>query len=91
MKIEDIREEFTTYAMREDIGFEISLCGLCANSGIVDTRKSAVWNDQQVGILGYCLCANGRALKRSRPNLLAKDMEGIQSSMARKMFRKNSQ
>lgn len=59
-----ILEEFTVKVLREDLGFEIPLCGLCANSGIIDTTLTAIWNGKKVGVRGYCLCLNGRALKR---------------------------
>ena len=68
--------------MREDIGFEVSLCGLCANSGVIDTRKSAKWNGKEVGLIGYCICANGRAMKKSQPNMSVEDMEERKSSAA---------
>jgi hypothetical protein len=86
MRDDDIREEFTVMVMREDIGFEISLCGLCGNCGIVDTRESVKWNQKNVGLIGYCVCANGRALKKSKPNMLVKDMEDTQERMARRLF-----
>ena len=61
MKTSDIRREFNVNVMREDIDMEISLCGLCGNSGVIDTRKSAIWNGKEVGIIGNCVCENGRA------------------------------
>ena len=60
----DIWREFDVEVFREDIGFNIPLCGLCANSGIIDTRDSAIWNNKPVGIKGFCICPNGRALKK---------------------------
>ena len=55
--------EFNVEVFREDIGFKIPLCGLCANSGIVDTTTTAIWNGKPAGIKTFCICPNGRALK----------------------------
>ena len=52
---------------------------------------SAVWDEKEIGLIGHCVCDNGRALKKDRPNLLVKDMENMQSNMKRRMFKKNSQ
>jgi hypothetical protein len=41
-------------------------CGLCGNSGIVDTRgkvKSPRGDD--CGVRAYCICPNGRAIKQA--------------------------
>lgn len=37
-----------------------SLCSLCGNSGIIDTRQSA---RRSAGRLNYCICPNGRAMR----------------------------
>lgn len=43
------------------------LCGLCGNSGMLDTRPTAVSGAGiHSGIHAPCLCANGRAIKRGR-------------------------
>lgn len=86
MNREDIRQEFNVNVIREDLGMEISLCGFCGNCGIIDTRKSAKWNGEEVGLIGYCICANGRAYKKSHPNLLVKDMEQKIENQNRKIF-----
>lgn len=40
------------------------LCGLCGNSGIIDTRGRAVSAAGcDAGARFWCLCPNGRALK----------------------------
>lgn len=40
------------------------LCGLCGQSGYVDTRTRAITpSGQHVGIVQPCLCPNGRYLK----------------------------
>jgi hypothetical protein len=42
-----------------------SCCGLCGNSGVVDTRgkvKSPRGDD--CGVRAYCICPNGRAIKQ---------------------------
>ena len=83
---ETIRQEFDTTGFRSDIGFDISLCGLCANCGVVDTRESAVWNKQKVGLIAHCICPNGRTLKKMKPNLSVEDMETIRELVAQKKF-----
>jgi hypothetical protein len=41
-----------------------SCCGLCGNSGIVDTRDHVVDpRGVECGVRAFCLCPNGRALK----------------------------
>lgn len=42
----------------------ITLCGLCGNGGIIDTSKTATHGDKMVGVVGYCICPNGRARKK---------------------------
>lgn len=84
--LKKIHEEFSVKILREDIGFKISLCGLCGNCGIIDTRNSATWNDKKVGLISYCICENGRALKETTPNLSIQEMEDKISCMAMKMF-----
>lgn len=67
MKPKKLWEEFII--RRSDDRFEppnnfITLCGLCGNSGIIDTSKTAEHYDKMVGIVGYCICPNGRARKK---------------------------
>ena len=62
----DLFDEYTVWVLREDIDMKISLCGLCGNSGMVDTRDSAIWNNKKVGIRDYCICPNGRHRKRKK-------------------------
>lgn len=46
------------------------LCGLCGNSGVIDTR-GRVFSAAGVscGVLAFCLCPNGRAFKAGGANL----------------------
>ncbi len=44
----------------------LSLCGLCANRGFIDTRDSAQFQGTACGVLAYCICPNGRGHKRRR-------------------------
>jgi len=40
-------------------------CGLCGNSGYIDTLKSAITpRGVKCGIQAYCICPNGRAIKK---------------------------
>lgn len=44
---------------------KVPICGLCGNTGRIDTRgraKTATGID--CGVLGYCICPNGRAMKK---------------------------
>lgn len=42
------------------------LCGLCANSGVIDTRKKLVSARGifLAGIYEWCICPNGRGAKK---------------------------
>lgn len=43
------------------------LCVLCGNSGVVDTRSSAVSGaGVRPGVRTYCLCPNGQALRKRK-------------------------
>ena len=49
-------------------------CGLCGNSGVVDTRgrvKSPVGDD--CGVRAFCICPNGRAAKAHCGGVLPPD------------------
>ena len=50
-----------------DLWFEFiekGLCGLCGNSGFLDTTKSAVSpTGVECGVRRPCICPNGRAIK----------------------------
>lgn len=42
-----------------------SCCGLCGNSGVVDTRGKVVSpRGEDCGVRAYCICPNGRAIKQ---------------------------
>ncbi len=46
-------------------------CGLCGNSGIVDTRgKVKNPRGEDCGVRAYCICPNGRTLKRGLGGVL---------------------
>ena len=42
-----------------------SLCGLCAQSGVIDTTGIRTPAGYEVGGRFYCICPNGRTLKRN--------------------------
>ncbi len=52
----------------EELWFEFingGLCGLCGNSGYVDTTLSAISHTgERIGIRQPCICPNGRKIKR---------------------------
>lgn len=52
-----------------------SCCGLCGNSGIVDTRgkvNSPIGKD--CGVLAFCICPNGRARASSTTRAKPEEM-----------------
>lgn len=56
-------EDYIVQVHNPELGFDIPLCGLCGNSGIVDTTSSAKWKKKKVGIKSFCICPNGQCLK----------------------------
>ena len=49
-------------------------CGLCGNSGIIDTRgKVFTAAGVACGGVFFCICPNGRAIKRQAGKRTAKD------------------
>ncbi len=64
MKTKDLWEEFIVEVFRPDIGFNIPLCGLCANTGILDTTTTAKWQGKCIGVKTHCICPNGRVMKK---------------------------
>lgn len=63
MNIKDLWKEFLIESIKDD-GSTVSLCGLCGNSGELDTTNSAIWNSKKVGVKRFCICPNGRFLKQ---------------------------
>jgi len=53
------------------------LCTLCGNSGVIDTRKTAVsaagYNS---GRLNWCICPNGQCLRAAANGELPKEEHG---------------
>ena len=46
-------------------------CGLCGNSGVVDTRGHVRSpRGQECGVRAFCICPNGRAAKAQRGGTL---------------------
>lgn len=52
------------------------LCSLCGNSGIIDTRRTAI---SPVGInsgrLNYCICPNGQCMRNSSQGKSPEEIE----------------
>jgi len=42
---------------------KLPVCGLCGNSGIIDTTKTVSCLNQMCGVRAYCICPNGRDVK----------------------------
>ena len=61
----DAWEEFTVYPYADHIGCKIPMCGLCGNSGVLDTTKNTNWQGKDIGVVAYCICPNGRRRKKS--------------------------
>lgn len=60
MKVSDLWLEFMVGGM----------CSLCGQSGIIDTRGIRTPAKFECGGLHYCICPNGRALKKHGANKL---------------------
>jgi hypothetical protein len=58
--------EFTVLVPQATMGIAIPLCGLCGNSGWVDTTAHVLSpRGVPCGIRATCICPNGRAIRRS--------------------------
>ena len=68
-----IDDYFWKHYENNDVPF--GLCSLCGNSGVIDTRGTAVSGaGVDAGRLNYCLCPNGRAMREAKSELL--DVKG---------------
>ncbi len=48
-----------------------NLCGLCGNSGVIDTRPTAISGAGiRSGIVSFCICPSGRCLEKQNPTAL---------------------
>lgn len=54
------------YVTTEDAGFgPYSMCSLCANQGVIDTRQSAKSpRGNMLGRLNWCICPNGQHMRK---------------------------
>jgi hypothetical protein len=58
-----LREEWLRYSHPT-----LSLCSLCGNTGVIDTRGRAISPaGYDAGMRHYCLCPNGRAMRETDP------------------------
>jgi len=54
-------------------GMEVPICGLCGNTGRVDTVSFVKTpNGISCGIKAFCICPNGRAYKKAHNKALLK-------------------
>lgn len=62
--------EFVVRKEEGSIAERVGLCGLCGNTGIIDTRGK-VFSPVgiETGIKAFCICPNGRAMKESKEGL----------------------
>jgi hypothetical protein len=65
MKSKNLWLEFDVEVTRPD-GLVISVCGLCANTVEVNTTSTAIIFDKPAGIKTFCICPNGRAIKKHK-------------------------
>jgi hypothetical protein len=66
MKLSDFwHREFVVF------GGDYRACGLCGNHGVIDTRGVKTPAGMDAGGLFYCICPNGRALKKAEVSLEA--------------------
>lgn len=61
MKVKDLWLEFLDETTKAH-------CGLCGNSGVIDTRNQNIKTAAglKVGVKQYCICPNGRAMKKGK-------------------------
>lgn len=62
-----INRKTTRYAKDMWLEFlhEKGLCGLCGNSGIIDTRRNTFSAaGVECGVNRFCICLNGREMKK---------------------------
>lgn len=62
--------EFSVFVKDDRPGIdEISICGLCGNSGLISTLGTARTprgiGAKSVGVEAYCICPNGRSMKKN--------------------------
>lgn len=50
--------------LEEFLNKDSKLCGLCANSGVIDTTGLHNCLGKETGIIAYCICPNGRVMRR---------------------------
>lgn len=55
------------YVFDHYINAPLGLCTLCANTGVVDTRGRKSAAGVEAGILNWCLCPNGQAMRAAHP------------------------
>ena len=61
--------EFTTFQYVNHLPFKIPFCGLCGNTGIINTMdKAKTPQGKPCGIEAFCICPNGRVDKKKFTN-----------------------
>lgn len=54
-------------SFRDWEGLPLGHCGICGNSGVIDTRgKVFTAAGVECGMRTYCICPNGQALKKHK-------------------------
>ena len=66
MKAKDWWLEFVVDVTIDAIGMKVPICGLCGNTGLIDTTATAKCDGKCVGVLAFCICPNGRARKKPK-------------------------
>lgn len=66
MSKDELWDEYTVFVYRDDIKSDIPLCGLCGNSGMLNTLATAKWYGKEVGVFLPCICPNGRSIKKMK-------------------------
>lgn len=56
--------EFRSYVPHHSMGC-ITMCGLCGNSGVIDTRNVKTQDGTPCGVEAFCICPNGRQAKKA--------------------------
>ena len=55
----------TEYWHTHYIDKKTTLCSLCCNTGIIDSTSAVSPIGIQAGKLNFCICPNGRAMRRT--------------------------
>ena len=65
----DVTDDLSNYWYEHYCNREVGSCSLCGGSGVLDTRGTATHAGVEVGRVNYCICPNGREMRRQTEQL----------------------